>query len=150
MAKRGRGRRSIRGSFSLRGTPGLRGRPAKRPRYLEDYEGGDDIDYEPPNSMTIPSTTITIDNNNETAVCTDKSDEDFIFSPTVVVDVEEDRDVPYEDEVQVFTVRRSRGRPRRGGVGLRGELTRLEYLPSRNFFRNSIHSSLRSRTNEHA
>nr|CDS26408.1 bromodomain adjacent to zinc finger domain [Hymenolepis microstoma] len=132
VAKRGslsiRGR-SSRGSLSLRGTStsntghssGHRGRPAKRPRYLEDYDGGDDFDYE--QSTPINSKIERIAKEEPVLVAAEHGDENtapIAVAGTIVLNAVDDQDVLYEDEVHDLSTRRSRGRRGRGGWNLRG------------------------------
>ncbi|VDN96360.1 unnamed protein product [Rodentolepis nana] len=132
VAKRGshsvRGR-SSRGSLSLRRastsatghSSSHRGRPAKRPRYLEDYDGGDDFDYGQSNPINSKIERIAKGETVPVAVeHIDESAAPVETAETIVLNAVDDQDVLYEDEVHDISTRRSRGRRRRGGLNPRG------------------------------
>ncbi|VDL19712.1 unnamed protein product [Hymenolepis diminuta] len=132
MAKRGRGSvrgRSSKGSLSLRGTStgntghssSHRGRPAKRPRYLDDYDGGDDFDYEQSTAINRNiERTATVGESVSIVAAEHGNGNTAVATGTIVLDAVDDQDVLYEDEVHDIATRKSRGRPRRGGLSLRG------------------------------
>lgn len=139
MAKRGRGSvrgRSSKGSLSLRGTStsntghssSHRGRPAKRPRYLDDYDGGDDFDYEQSTAINRNIERTATVGESVSIVAAEHGNENTVTAMatgTIVLDPVDDQDVLYEDEVHDIASRKSRGRPRRGGLSLRGEFSRF-------------------------